>query len=129
MIMTTNEVDLDNQPIDNEMEAVMKQRVAKPTRRSYEIRNITCILWLFGHHNKYPTLLQPTIYDMTKKKNLEDTSRMTTQGKRSKSRNGIRSVFREALRTINPDVQASIPVKLKHLTFTIFSRFLSTFKK
>ena len=49
MIMTTNEVDLDNQPIDNEMEAVMKQRVAKPTRRSYEIRNITCILWLFGH--------------------------------------------------------------------------------
>ena len=54
---------------------------------------------------------------------------MTTQSKRSKSIYGIRAVCREALRTIKPYFQASIPVKLEHLTFTVFYRFLSTFKK
>ena len=107
----------------------MKQRVAKPTRESYERINTTFILWLFDHHKKYPILLQPTLYDMMNTKNLVDISRMTTRGKRSKSRHGIQAIFREALQKIKPDVQASIPVKLEHLAFTTFSRFLSTFKK
>ena len=72
MTTTINEVDLDNQEIDNETEAVMKHRVAKSTRESYKRSNITFIPWLFDHHNKYPSLLQPTLYNMTKTKNLED---------------------------------------------------------
>ena len=59
---------------------------------------------------------------------LEDISQMTTQRKRSKSRCGILAVFREALLTIKPDVQDSIPTKLDYLTLTIFSRFLNTFR-
>ena len=93
------------------MEAVMKKRVAKSTRENYKISNITFILWLFDHHYKYPIIMQPTLYYMMKTNNLEDISRMTTQGKRYKSRNGIQAVYRKALRTINIDVQASISVK------------------
>ena len=72
--MTSNEVDLDNQQIENETEAVMKQRVAKSTRESYKISNITCILRLFDQHKKYLSLLQPTLYYMMQTENLEDIS-------------------------------------------------------
>ena len=61
MTTTINEVDLDNELIDNEMESIMKQRVAKPTRESYERINITFIIWMFYHHKKYPSLLQPIL--------------------------------------------------------------------
>ena len=67
---TTNEVDIDNQKIDNDTKAVVKQRVVKPAREIYKIRNTTFILWMFDHHKKYPSHLQPTIYDMMKKKSL-----------------------------------------------------------
>ena len=47
MTKKINEVYLDNQQIDNDTEAVMKQRVAKSTRGGYKRSNITFILWLF----------------------------------------------------------------------------------
>ena len=49
----------------------MKQRVAKSTRESYERSNTTFILWLLDHHNKYPILMKPTLYNMMNTKNLE----------------------------------------------------------
>ena len=107
----------------------MKQRVSKSTRRGYEISNTPFILWMFDHHKKYPSRLQPTLYNMKKTKNLKDISHITTRGKWSKSRHVIRSFCREFLWKIKPYVQASIPVKLEHLTFAILSRFLITFKK
>ena len=81
------------------------------------------IIWLFDQHNKQPILLKATFYYMMDTKILEDISRMAKRGKRSKRRHGIRDVYREALRTIKPNVQASIPVKLEHLKFTILSSF------
>ena len=90
--MTINGVDLDNQQIDIETKAIMNQRVAKSTRGVYKISNIAFILCLFYYHNKYPILLQPTLYDMKMTKNLEDISRMKTPGKRSKSRHVISDV-------------------------------------
>ena len=123
--MTINEVDLDNQRIYIKTEAVMKRRVAKSTRERYKISNITFILWLFGQHNKYPSLLQTTLYYIMQTKNLEDIYWIKTRGKQSKLRHGIRSVYCEALRTIKPYVQSLIPVKLEHLTFTIFYRVLA----
>ena len=68
MTKKINEVYLDNQQIDNDTEAVMKQRVAKSTRGGYKRSNITFILWLFDHHNQYPIVMQPTLYDMMKKR-------------------------------------------------------------
>ena len=107
----------------------MKQRVEKPTRERYKISNITFILWMFDQHNKYPSLLQPTLYFIMQTKNLEDISQMVKGGKWYKSRYEIRAVCLESLQKIKPYVQASIPVKLEHLKFTIFSRVLSTVKK
>ena len=42
-----NEIDFDNQQIENDMEAVMTQRVAKSTRESKKRSNTTLILWIF----------------------------------------------------------------------------------
>ena len=95
--MTINKVNIDNQQVYNYTEAVMNQRVAKSTRGGYEKSNITFILWMFYHHNKYPSLLQPMLYNMMKAKNLEDISQMITWGKWSKSKHRIRAVFRKAL--------------------------------
>ena len=64
MTTTTNEVNIYNQQIDNDMEAVMKQRVEKSTRESYKLSNITFILWMFDQHKKHPILLQHIIYYM-----------------------------------------------------------------
>ena len=89
MTTTINEVDLDNQLIYNETEAVMKQRVVKSIREIYKIININFIAWMFDQHKKYPSLLQPALYFMIHTNNLEDISWMTTRGKRSKSRHGI----------------------------------------
>ena len=129
MTMKINYVDLDHQWIGNDTGAVMIQRVAEPTRGIHKRSNITFIPWLFDQHNKYHSLLQPTLYYMMQTKKLEDISLMTTRFKRSKSTHGVWYVYREALWTIKPYVQASITFKLEHLTFNLFSRFLSTVKK
>ena len=44
MITTFNEVDLDDQRIENETEAVMKQSVTKSTKERYKRINITFII-------------------------------------------------------------------------------------
>ena len=100
MTTTINEVDLYDQRIYNETEAIMKQRVAKSTRESYGRIEITFILWLFDHYKKYPSLLKHKLYNMMKKNISEDISQMTTQCKRSKSRYGIQAVLCEALQKI-----------------------------
>ena len=84
---------------------------------------------MFDHHNKYPSLMQPTLYDMMKTKKLDNISCMKTQYKQFKPRHGIRYVCHEALQTIKIDIKASIPFKLKHLVFTILSRFFCNFKR
>ena len=56
---------------------------------------------------------------MINTKSLEDIPRMKTQLKRYKLRHGIHAVYCEALQTINPDVQASIPVKLEHSPYSL----------
>ena len=126
---TINEIDIDNQQIEIETGSVMNQRVAKPTRESYERGNITFIICRFDHHNKQPSLIQPMHYNIMKTNKFEHISQMKTQSKQSKLRHNIRAVWHEALQTIKTDVQAPIPIKLEHLTFTIFSRVLSTYKK
>ena len=75
---TMIEVNIDNQKIDNDTEAVMKQRIVKPTNEIYERSNTTFILWMFDCHKKYPSLLQHTLYNMMRTNNLEDIYRMTT---------------------------------------------------
>ena len=69
---TIYEVDLDNQQIYNDMEDIMKKRVEKSTRERYERSNINFIIYLFEHHNKYPSLLKSTLYNMMNIKNLKD---------------------------------------------------------
>ena len=56
-----NEVDMDKQQIENETGAAMKKRFAKSIRESYKRSSITFILWMFDHHIKYPSLMQPML--------------------------------------------------------------------
>ena len=58
-----------------------------------------------------------------------DSSRRTGSGRKSNSRKSLRDLCRKLLRSINPEDPSSRPIKLDLLTFKIFARFLSTFKK
>ena len=60
---------------------------------------------------------------------VKDRVWRTKKGQPSKTRDSLRAVCRKALRSIDPEVVVTIPVKLEHLEFKIFARFLATFKK
>ena len=115
--------------IDMETDAVMKQRVAKSTRDNYERSNIAFLLWLFENNEKYPDLLEQNLYERMSEGRVIDQDRRTRKGLPCKKRERIRAVCRQSLQQMKADDAESIPLNLQKLTFTIFSRYLSTFKK
>jgi hypothetical protein len=59
----------------------------------------------------------------------KDRKMLTKNHTRCKRRFFLRAVCRLALTSMNPGVMLTIPIKLECLSFVIFTRFLSTFKK
>ena len=58
-----------------------------------------------------------------------DRARRTKAGRPSKLRDALRAVCRSWLKAIIPKEPETHPVELGALTFTIFARYLATFKK
>ena len=114
---------------DLDTAAVMKERVVHRTRDGYERRNIALMIWLFDNHATCRHLIEPTIFGKMETAHVEDKVRRTKKGQPSKTRDSLRAVCRKALRSIDPEVVVTIPVKLEHLEFKIFAIFLATFKK
>jgi hypothetical protein len=110
-------------------DTVMKQRVAQSTRDNYERSKIVYLLWLFENNGTYPDLLEPNLYQRMREANGIDQARRTRTGRPCKKRDSIKAVLHSSLRKIKSDMEEAIPIKLDQLTFTIFSRYLSKFKK
>jgi hypothetical protein len=115
--------------MDRDTTDVLKERVAPSSRLGYERRNITFMIWLFNNRGSFSHLLEPFILEQMKTAYSQDKARRTKSGRPSKSRECLRDTCRRVLRSINPEVASSMPVKLELLDFKTFSRFLSTFKK
>ncbi len=118
-----------DQLMDCETAAVMKERVASSTRDGYDGRNVSFMIWLFDSNEQYHNLLEPGILRKMVEAENKDSIMLTKNQTRSKRRFYLRSVCRLALTSMNPGVMLTIPIKLDCLSFVIFTRFLSTFKK
>jgi hypothetical protein len=114
--------------MDLETAAVMKERVKDVTRNGYDGRNASFMLWLFDDGNKY-NLLRESVLSKMIDAEARDKAMTTKKGGPSKARTQLRAVCVGALSSIIPSDSASVPIKLECLTFAIFTRFLSTFKK
>ena len=118
-----------DQLMDLETAAVMKERVASSTRQGYEGRNVSLMIWLFDSKGQYHYLLEPRILSKMVEAENKDSNTLNKNRTHSKKRFFLRAVCRLALTSMNPGVSSTIPIKLDILSFTIFTRFLSTFKK
>jgi len=121
------EVAPSDQLMDLETTAVMKEHVASSTRKGYESRNVVFMIWLFDSNGQYHNLLEPHIFSKMVEAENKDFNTLTKKHTHSKKRFFLRAVCRLALTSMNPGVSSTIPIKLDILSFTIFTRFLSTF--
>ena len=119
----------DDTEIDKETENVMKARVSGTSRKNYLGRNITFILWLFDNRNKYGALLEALFLIDLGHQHAVDQNTLNHDGTVSKRRKMVRSCIKTKLLSIRAGVEATFPVILRNLTFTIVSRYLGTFKK
>ena len=123
-----NIVDLtdEEKQMDLETRAVLKERVKESTRMGYNQRNVSLMLWLFG---RYDHLLHEDVYRKLLEADSKDKTMKTKKGKTIKKRTKIRAVCINALMSETSSDADSIPIKLDCLSFALFTRFLSTFKK
>ena len=87
------------------------------------------MIWLYDNHTTHPDVIPFHMLQRMHVAQMTDSSRRTASGRKSKSRKSLRAVCRNMLRSITPEDPSSRPVNLDLLTFKIFARFLSTFKK
>ena len=116
--------------MDLDTEAIMKARVAKKTRKGYDGRNIQFMLWLFDSSDeKYRPLLQEILLQDMVEAHQKDSVTYTKKGMLSKARTYVRNVCAAALAAITEGDESTLPVMLENLTFSVISRYLSTFTK
>ena len=83
---------LPDHAVDQETDSVMKYRVAKSTRYHYERNNISFMLWLFDNYNKYPDVLEQSLYSSMAEAEIMDRRHVARKSISSKGRIEIRSV-------------------------------------
>jgi len=111
--------------MDLETAAVMLERVKEST---YKSRNVSFMIWLFKG-NRYHDLISTEVLAKMNDADTKDKATTTKKGKRSKKRTHLRTVCTESLTSSHPSDPTSHPLNVGRLSFAIFSRYLSTFKK
>ena len=115
--------------MDRETAAALKERVEKSTCGGCDGRNVSFMLWLFDSGEMYQELLQPGVLEKMCDDYAKDTARRNKNGSPCKKRDYIRASCIETIGTIDPEIPQTLPVHLESLSFKVFSRYLSTFKK
>jgi hypothetical protein len=114
--------------MDLETAAVMLERVKESTREGYKSRNVSFMIWLF-EGNRYHDLISTEVLAKMNDADTKDKATTTKKSKRSKKRTHLRTVCAESLTSSHPSDPNSHPLNLGRLSFAIFSRYLTTFKK
>ena len=68
--------------VSPETAAVMKERVAQSTRKGYNSRSVTFMIWLFD--NDHRNLIQPAIFKQMERVDKDDKSRKIWKGKKAR---------------------------------------------
>ena len=117
------------QIMDLETGAVMLEHVKVNTRAGYTSRLLSLMIWLyrFGDGKRYSHLIREDLVEKMNKADIADKATMTKKGEPSKRQTQLFNVCARSLGDITP--LESSPIKLESLSFQIFTRYLSTFKK
>ena len=115
--------------VDAETMQILKGRVSDGSRTSYETGNIRFLVWIFDNKEDHGGLLKSSLLGEMNTAHEKDRARRTKAGRPSKLRDALRAVCRSWLKAITPNEPETHPVELGALTFTIFARYLATFKK
>ena len=78
--------------MDEETDAVMKERVKTSTREGYTSRNVTFMIWLFDS-NKYHDLINANVLELMTSANRKDKDKRTKKGKPTKKRDELRAAW------------------------------------
>ena len=87
------------------------------------------MLWLHDTDSSHPNILSPQLLDRMKSAHVEDQQRQTKAGRPSTARTSIRAAARASIHGIVAEDTETHPLNFADLTFLVFSRYLSTFKK
>ena len=115
--------------VDAETTQILKGRVSDGSRNSYETGNIKFLVWIFDNKEDHGGLLKSSLLGAMETAHEKDRARRTKAGRPSKLRDYLRAVCRKWLKAITPSDPETHPVELRSLTFTIFARYLGTYKK
>ena len=114
---------------DAETANILQGRIADRSRSIYESGSVKFMVWLHDTASSHPNILSPQLLDRMKSAHLEDQQRQTKGGKPSTSRSSIRAAARASIHGIVAEDTETHPLNFADLTFLVFSRYLSTFKK
>jgi hypothetical protein len=115
--------------VDAETMQVLKGRVSDGSRENYESTNVKFLVWIYDNQEDHGGLLKSSLLREMETAHETDGARRTAAGRPSKLRDTLRAVCRRWLKAITPSDPETHPVELADLTFTIFARYLATFKK
>ena len=100
--------------LDQETDAVMKERVPKKSRSRYTSQNLLFMIWLFDG-NRYHNLIKDKVLELMISANKRDKTKMTKAGKPCKQQIELRNVCGRSL------AETDSPIIVEKLLFAIFS--------
>ena len=115
--------------VDAETAQIVKGRVINSSCNCYESGNIKFLVWVYNNKEDHSGLLKPSLLCAMETAHKTDRARRTRAGRPSKLRDALRAVCRSWLKAITSNKPETHPVELGALTFTIFVRYLVTYKK
>ena len=114
---------------DAETGNVIDAYISPKTREKYIVRLTNFVTWVFDNSPKYDFLLHDDFIEEMKLHHSQDKNHVTKNGTPSKMRTNLRTFVKESIRAIKDEKEETHFLHLQHLNFTIYTRYLSTFKK
>ena len=120
---------MDDEAINADIQHVLRSRIAKKTRENYTSYSIRLLLFLFDHHERFPDMIRPSLFEALRAAQAEDINTRTSGGKPSKRRLRVREVARTAFESIESADVSTHPIILENMRFRTLGHFFSTFNK
>ena len=106
----SKETSLEDEILDRETSALLKQRVAISTRANYESNQVTFVMWLFDNQEKYGHLMKKAVLAALEKHDDKDQKNLTRKGDINKNRVFLREAVKVLLKSIVAGDKKTVPL-------------------
>jgi len=128
-VMPAGPLLLDQVQIAADIRDVLRSRISKKSRKTYDDYNTRIIRFFFDNCSQFPNMIHPDLMGILAVAHEEDQSRRTQSGAPSKLRNSINNAIHNALSNIQAENPSTHPMNLENLNFHILACYMSTFSK